>query len=367
MNWVTRKLESKFGVWGDPCIAMDSKENLYYFHLALTNGYSNDRLVCQKSTNGGITWNALDTFLGLNSPHIQDKEWACTDMTNSPYKDHIYVTWTQCGQGEYENDGTRNPGETRKTDIFISSSSDEGISWTKPAQINNVSGSACDDVPNTVLGVTSCVGPDGELYICWVSGAGLIFERSTDGGGAWLEKDVRVDSLPVGFKYDVPGIYRCFGFPSIACDRSFGKNKGRIYISWSDQRNGPDNTDVWLSWSDNGGRTWEKAVMVNDDYTKTHQFGSWMTLDQSDGNLYFVYYDRRNYTSENTDVYLAKSNDGGESFTNERISDSPFFPEAGTFFGDYIGIAAADGVVRPVWTRLDHNSLSVLTAIINEK
>src|SRR5436190_19698823 len=119
--------------------------------------------------------------------------------------------------------------------------------------------------------------------------------------------------------------------------------------------------------SNDRGKTWTPAKMVNDDNTKTHQFGSWMTLDESSGNLYFVYYDRRNYTTENTDVFMAKSTDGGISFTNEKISESPFWPEAGTFFGDYIGIAAVDEKITPVWTRLDYTQLSVWTALINDK
>ena len=67
-----------------------------------------------------------------------------------------------------------------------------------------------------------------------------------------------------------------------------------------------------------------------------------------------------------TDVYIAKSTDGGLTFQNERISESPFAPDENTFFGDYINIAAANGVIRPVWTRLDQSSLSIWTAIINE-
>jgi hypothetical protein len=65
-------------------------------------------------------------------------------------------------------------------------------------------------------------------------------------------------------------------------------------------------------------------------------------------------------------VYLASSTNGGLSFKNEKISSTPFTPEEGTFFGDYIGIASAYGQVRPVWTRLDSTSLSIWTAIINE-
>jgi hypothetical protein len=35
------------------------------------------------------------------------------------------------------------------------------------------------------------------------------------------------------------------------------------------------------------------------------------------------------------------------------------------FFGDYNNIVAQDNVVRPIWTRLDGDKLSIKTAIIN--
>jgi len=41
-----------------------------------------------------------------------------------------------------------------------------------------------------------------------------------------------------------------------------------------------------------------------------------MTIDQTNGYLYFVFYDRRNYStaSTSTDVYMARSTDGGGDF-----------------------------------------------------
>jgi hypothetical protein len=66
-----------------------------------------------------------------------------------------------------------------------------------------------------------------------------------------------------------------------------------------------------------------------------------------------------------TDVYWATSKDGGNTWHNERISESPFTPEATVFFGDYNNITAHNGIVRPIWTRLQDGRLSIHTAIIN--
>jgi hypothetical protein len=78
-----------------------------------------------------------------------------------------------------------------------------------------------------------------------------------------------------------------------------------------------------------------------------------------------VFYDRRNYNDNKTDVYMAVSKDGGESFENFKISNSPFVPNSGVFFGDYTGISAHNNIVRPIWTRLENSDLSVWTAIID--
>ena len=90
-----------------------------------------------------------------------------------------------------------------------------------------------------------------------------------------------------------------------------------------------------------------------------------LTIDQTTGYLYTLFYDRRNYSDSQTDVYLAVSKDGGITFENHKISESPFTPLSYVFFGDYINISAHQGVVRPIWTRYENGQLSVWTAIIN--
>ena len=89
-----------------------------------------------------------------------------------------------------------------------------------------------------------------------------------------------------------------------------------------------------------------------------------MTVDQTTGYVYFVFYDRRNYSDNNTDVYMARSTDGCSTFTNFVVSQSPFLPGSSTFFGDYNNVTAANGHVRPIWTRLVGGTLSVWTALV---
>jgi hypothetical protein len=65
-----------------------------------------------------------------------------------------------------------------------------------------------------------------------------------------------------------------------------------------------------------------------------------------------------------TEVYLARSTDGGESFTNFKVSESSFLPDASVFFGDYSNIAAHNGMIYPMWMRMDQGILSVWVAIV---
>ena len=119
---------------------------------------------------------------------------------------------------------------------------------------------------------------------------------------------------------------------------------------------------MFLIKSTDAGQSWSPAKRVNNDLTTSQQFFPWLSVDPITGTLYCVFYDRRNTVGAATDVYMAKSVDGGETFTNFKISDRSFTPMSSVFFGDYTGIAALDGMVYPIWMRMDTTRLSVWTA-----
>ena len=357
-TWTEKILNSNYRVYGDPCLICDDSGNIYYFHLSYpVSGSWIDRIVCQSSTDGGQNF-TLDTYAGLNPPKKQDKEWATFDPTTG----NIYLTWTQ-----FDEYGVNNPN--KQSNILFSKSTDEGQTWSSPLQINEVPGN-CADSSHTVEGAVPAVGPNGEIYVSWAGILGLVFDKSTDGGQTWLTHDILIDDMQntagTGWDYNIPGIYRCNGMPITQCDTSNGPYRGTIYVNWSDNRNGFNNTDIFLTKSIDGGQTWSAPIKVNDDTGNKHQFMSWMSVDPTTGYIYIIYYDRRNYNDNNTDVYLAVSRDGGNNFDNYKISDSPFNPNSAQFFGDYTNISAYNGIIRPVWTRLDNYSLSIWTALIND-
>ena len=352
-TWNHVIMQSNYNVWGDPCIISDTAGDFYFFHLSNpVNGNWIDRIVCQKYKTSINTW-VLDTFIGLNGQKAQDKEWAVVD----PATNTIYITWTQFD--EYDS---HNPLDSSV--ILFSKSTDAGFSWSTPVRINKKAGD-CIDSDSTVEGAVPAVGPNGEVYVAWVGEDGIMFDRSLDGGNTWLRHDIFVSSVPGGWDYSIPGISRCNGLPVLICDLSTGPNRGTLYINWSDQRNDTTDTDIWLVKSTNGGLSWSAPIRVNNDLSYRQQFLTWMTIDKSTGYLYFIFYDRRNHTDNQTDVFLAVSKDGGNTFENYKISESAFSPNENIFFGDYTNISVENGIIRPIWTRLHNNQLSVYTDLVD--
>jgi hypothetical protein len=356
-SWTEGTLTSSFGVWGDPSLTFDASGNLYFAHLSNPPfGYWIDRIVVQKSDDGGMSWND-GVGVGFSPVKEQDKEWIAADQTNSPYHNNLYMAWT-----EFDNYGSSNPQDSSR--ILFSRSEDNSLSWSQTIRISDLGGDCLDD-DNTVEGAVPAVGPNGEVYLSWSGPAGIMFDKSTDGGQTF-GSDIPVTDQPGGWAFNIPGIYRCNGFPVTACDVSNSPYRGTIYVMWSDQRNGLTDTDIFLSKSTNNGADWSSSVRVNNDSTFRHQFFPWMTIDQSNGYIYIVFYDRRNTTGNITEVYVARSTDGGETFTNFPVSESTFLPVDYVFFGDYTNIAAHNGMVYPMWMRMDQGILSVWVAIVED-
>ena len=353
LTWTENQLSSTYGVWGDPCIIADNSNNFYFFHLSnpTSGGTWIDRIVCQKTTNLGTTWNN-GSYMGLNGVKKQDKHWATFDHVSN----NIYTAWTQ-----FDTYGSSSA--SCKTEIRFSKSSDFGLTWSPALKINSVDGN-CVDESDTVEGAVPAVGPAGQVYLAWGSPNGVVFKKSLNQGVTWSTSETSISSIS-RWDYTVPGIDRCNGQPITACDVSPSSYNGTIYVNWSDQRNGVNDTDIFLSKSTDQGVTWSTPLRVNNDAPGKHQFLTWMTIDKTTGYIYIVFYDRRNHSDETTDVYLAYSTNGGTSFTNTKISATPFFPVDTVFFGDYTNITAHNGVIRPIWARMDSGQISIWTAIIN--
>ena len=347
-TWITGFLNSSLTVYGDPCLVADSSGNFFYFHLV----QGIDKIVCQKSTDGGVTYND-GSYTSNNNFLLEDKEWAAVDPTNN----NIYVTWT-----EYDNGF--NPGPTDSSRIYFAKSTDNGLTFTSGLRICQYAG---DCLYLDITDPHPFVGPSGEVYVTFMDSNGIRFNRSLDTGNTWLSQQPLIESGG-DYRYNVlSGVTRIRTMPYSSCDKSNSPYRGNLYVSWADQRNGINNSDVFIIKSSDGGTTWTNALKVNSDSSNLHQYRNAMAVDQTNGYIYIVYYDRRNYPDNDTsDVYISKSTDGGDHWIDYKISNEGFYSDGGTFDGDYIDIAAHAGIVRPIWTTINNFSSGVWTSLYDE-
>ncbi len=358
VTWSHQKLTSSHGVFGDPCVVSSPLGDFYYLHLSDPDnaGWKSekllDRIVCQRSTDGGKTWSD-GGGMGEQHPKDQDKEWAVVSQDGSK----IHACWTQFDKYDSRV-------EEDSTTILCSFADRKGEKWSKPVRISEKAGN-CLDSDMTTEGAVPVIGHDGTVYVAWALDETIWFDRSEDGGQTWLEHDIPATKIVGGWDQNVEAIGRVNGMPVTCVDLcKTSDHYGRIYINWTDARNGDDDLDVFICYSDDGGITWSDAIRVNDDEEGSQQFFTWMSVDPKNGGIHIVFYDRRAHNDAHTDVYVASSFNGAKSWTNRLISQSPFLPRGKVFFGDYNNISAIDGHVRPIWTREDNGKLTVWTALL---
>ncbi|MBT8379658.1 MAG: exo-alpha-sialidase [Ignavibacteria bacterium] len=320
----------------DPVVVVDTSGNFYIVTVSLNETSGNGELWVFKSTDQGITFNQV--YEMASGPWFEDKEWAATDLNPaSPFANTLYCSWTRFAFG---------------TDILFIRSTDEGVNWNSPVQVSDAGG---------VQGSFPAVGPNGEVYIVWLGSSGsgqILFDKSTD-GGLTFGTDKVVSNSPNAW------------FPHLAVDVSGGINNGYIYAVWNDLRNGDD--DVFISYSSDNGDTWSSSMRVNNDPVGNDKDQVWPSIAISEiGEIAILFYDTRNTPNNNIiEAYIARSTDGGVTFTNELLSTVPSptnIPNSDIRFGDYINIDFHGGKAVPVWTdeRAGGVDMDIYTAIVSQ-
>ena len=163
------------------------------------------------------------------------------------------------------------------------------------------------------------LGPSNQIYIVWVdcrndptceTDTDIYFARSMDGGLSF-DPSVLV-SVDSGSAFA--------NAPRIVTDNNI------IYVVWHDNRAGADSWDVYLSKSVDGGTTFLPEVMVNTPISNVWQYEPDLAVD-GDGNIYVSW--TRKYLDDTSqlddyDIYVAKSTDGGASFgPSVKVNDGP--------------------------------------------
>ncbi|HYQ87385.1 MAG TPA: choice-of-anchor D domain-containing protein [Bacteroidota bacterium] len=321
----------------DPSVAVDLNENILFSSLSL--GYITD-LDVARAPRSGVGWS--ETVVPDRSNAL-DKDAIAVDLNSgSAFENYVYAGYTDFG--------------LYRSPVKISRSTDGGQNFAAPVPISDTVGSYFSQ------GIAMAVGPSSEVYAAWSAydtwpppvTTRLGFNKSTDGGSHWRTgTSIRPVNDMRGFLYKGSDSVRVSSFPSMAVDRTGGVRNGWIYIAFGERTvSGPD---IFLIRSSNGGDSWSVPKKVNQDSTGKDQWLPWITVDQATGALYVVYYDSRNFpTNDSADVYVSSSADGGDSFADIRVTDMPFHPApipgtAAGYMGDYIGITASHGIVWPCW------------------
>jgi hypothetical protein len=235
----------------------------------------------------------------------------------------IYVVW--------------NGDETLKQ-ILISRSVDGGVTFSPAAQVND---------PVVYPPSYSVYQPDialdagGDVYVVWhdyrawaddnayTSPIDVYLDKSSDGGATW-GTDVLVST-------NGTGSYPWHFQPYIAIDGA----SGSVYVSFTDyDRYHPDGDfgDVSFARSTDGGASFEPKIRVDDtpDSLLVVQEFSSVAVDPPSGDVFVVFEDGR---GSGPDVYVARSSDGGQSFSpNVRVNvDTTSIQEQPTVVRDNAG------------------------------
>lgn len=309
---------------GDPTVGIDLSGNLFIGGI-----YNDAHIFVDRSTNGGTNWAHTPAYApqpGYHRPNL-----AIDTNPLSPYKNYLYVV---------------------NTGLLFSRSTDSGQSFSTPLSIGGTIGSWRKVGPSLAL------SPDSGLYVAWsgydaTSSAPiqLGFNQSTNGGISWqTARSIRT----FNGVYPLMKNVQLYSAPSIAVDRSTGPRRGWIYIVYTEKS--PTTPDIFLIRSIDKGNTWSSPVKVYQDSSGKDQWMPSISVDPSTGKLFVIYYDSRNFPSnDSAQVYVSCSSDGGENFKHILVSDAPFLPTPirapwdNDYMGQYISITALQGVVWPCW------------------
>lgn len=345
----------------DPTLAFDTQGNVFYGYIVVFfgngSGVNGSEMAVAKSTDGGKTYPSVTYFSFENgSNHFNDKPMITTDTNAaSSFRDNVYIAWDAAVGGSIGG-GVR-----------VATSSDHGASFSV-TRADDPSG------PGRAIGASPSVGPNGELYVAWNDYVAntIVFNSSYDGGLSWgIPVTISRKTLPFDLGIPAESFRGALVYPSLDVDRSNGPHRGRVYCSWMDLT--PANvTDIFISYSDNNGMTWSTPAHVPDQFaSKVDRFNHWMSVDPVTGEVNVAFYDTRNDTTGfryQTDYYLARSKDGGVSFSGADIRVSTvssnehdcngIFPCDGINYGnqqgDYEGLVSFNGVSYPIWTDSRH-------------
>jgi len=197
---------------------------------------------CSSSHDGGQTWTSVKVNANAQFG------WSLTGGGTVDLAGNVYFSW----DGYTQSGGAKGP-----VNLYVTKSSDGGLSWTPT--LLDVSSSPPDcsafSCGWAYLGPGIAMTSDsaGQLYVLWNSGTvdggpeRIFFSTSTDQGSTWSPK-ANVSLAPAGVDH---------AFPSVAAGAA-----GDIRTAWMDQRNAP-HWNVYYRTSIDGGASWSGETVLS--------------------------------------------------------------------------------------------------------
>ena len=102
----------------------------------------------------------------------------------------------------------------------------------------------------------------------------------------------------------------------LAVDTTGGPNDGTIYAAWMENpANATDRSDVLVARSTDGGQTWTNVQQMGVPANNLDEFNPYVSVSPT-GVVAVAWYDKRNDNpgNTNTDVFTAYSTDGGQTY-----------------------------------------------------
>jgi hypothetical protein len=329
-----------FDFGSDPGLTFDSNGHAFYSYIVVFfgagGGINGSEMAVARSADRGATWAATYFAPQTGSGQFDDKPMITVDTGSGTGHHHnrIYVAWDHA---------TGNSSSTKNgNNVLLSSSDDGGVTFSTPV---SVSGPFTGKTGG--IGADPYVTSNGTVHVAWQDYAHrtIVDASSTDGGATFSAPHLIATVGAFEFKVAAQSTRGALVYP--ACD----SYAGTLYCSYMD--GSAASTTVFMATSTNGGTTWTSTAMP----AGGDQFNQWLAVDTSDGSVNVAYYDTATHGATATTYTLARSTNGGTSWTTSAIAtattdETCCAPSVnlGNQYGDYEGLAAAGGVVRPVWT-----------------
>jgi len=326
---------------GDPGIAIDKDGRFIITRLARSPLQG---LYSHYSTDFGNTWSSQ---FPITTDFLERASVLTDGDPSSQFFGRTYAAWVRF---------------TPPFPLFTSYTTNGGVSWITPFQVNNP--------PQRCAGGELAIANGGKLYACW-SGVETVspfaekyvgFASSTNGGNNWIIDENIFATQGIRGTLPQKQNIRVDGLPRMDVDKSGGVRDGWIYIVTTQKNLSPagSDPDILFNRSTDGGVTWSQSVRVNQDALNNGkiQYFPAIHVDKF-GGINIIFYDDRNTTSDSTGVFLTRSVDGGDTWIEYEISDHNFKPAAigglgQGYQGDNIGLTSSNNTLWPVW--MDNSS-----------